>query len=126
MSDLFYEEKLAESKAMANAFAALAVAATVTGEPIPAYLLRNKDNTLADPKPWGPVRVLPPAPIAPPTKEDVTRLSDDQLWDRLSMNISVADRQPLFREHARRTKKKRDAQRIAEMKARMADANGSN
>ena len=94
---------------------------TVTKFPeMPDFLKRKKDNTLAHPAPWGKLSAPPVFKAVAPT-EDLTTWSDERIHAALSDNMTVAARQPLFREYARREKKIKAAQRIAALKASMAE-----
>jgi hypothetical protein len=96
---------------------------TVTKFPeIPAFLRRNPDNTLMFPEPMGELKPLKAVPK--PRQEGVQRWSEARLYEAVeNSEMTVADRQPVYRELARRERKAKAAMRIAEMKARFAEKN---
>lgn len=77
---------------------------------IPGYLRRKPDGSLVDPAPWGELKPLLVG--GPPALVDLTRWTDGQLWDAVSANMSIADRQPIIREMTRRENKRKTYARL--------------
>lgn len=83
---------------------------------IPNFLIRNPDNSLRHPEPWGPLTVFDPSSVAAPVIEDARTLADAVLTERLyDPSLSVSARQPYIMEATRRENKKKAYQRLDKM-----------
>lgn len=98
-------------------------------EDIPPFLRRNPDNTFAEP--WTPPTVsMGTTSSVQLTKTEAgaigfMEVSDAQLLEWASSDMTVANRQPVLRELHRRENIKKARQRIAAMKERLDAKKGS-